>query len=182
MRGMGLNGRAPNPDGKLHKHPITQVAMRRGTHKLIPEPPQLSKENLEFWHSYWTSDLARAANPKTDIQAVKRLFTLYEERDQLYALYKDSDLFKPLPKTRAAKQKPVRWGSPIRALLGKIHQEIIQLEDRFGLSPISRLRLGLTAANAANVFSQINNLETDVSSDSTEPEIDPRETEEFHPA
>lgn len=135
----------------------------------LPNPPAwLSTKNADFWRQYWSSDLALAADPKTDIQAIHRLFGLYDERDRLEKAYKA----KPLIKGSMGQMRL----NPLRGLISGCDAEILKLEDRFGLNPISRLRLGITFGEAAKTMADLNNMLNDDGSDNgTEKEIDPRE-------
>src|SRR5262249_32910759 len=99
--------------------------LRRGPLKVPQARARLSAKYLQTWELYWSSELARAWDTELDVQALSRLFSLYEDRDQLEALY--------------AKLKDVG----IRKLIAKIGVQILALEDRFGLSPGARTPFGI---------------------------------------
>lgn len=91
----------------------------------------------EAWHEFWSSPLA---DPKvlrpTDVPALTRLF---EYRHQLVHARERFDVE---PEVVGSMGQPVLspWAAEIQRLEGVIQK----LEDRFGLTPLARLRLGVT--------------------------------------
>jgi hypothetical protein len=94
-------------------------------------------EVAEGWHELWSSPLA---DPKvlkpTDVPALRRLF---EFRHQLVLA---RQRFDAEPEVVGSMGQPVLspWAGEIHRLEGVISK----LEDRFGLTPLARLRLGVT--------------------------------------
>jgi hypothetical protein len=83
----------------------------------------------------WSSPLAGLVKP-TDVPALRRLF---DYRHQL------------IDAQRAYGEEPVAVGSmgqpvlsPYAAEIHRLEGVIVKLEDRFGLTPLARLRLGVT--------------------------------------
>lgn len=92
-------------------------------------------EVQEAWADLWSSPLAGLVKP-TDVPALRRLF---DYRDQL------------LGAQAAYSEEPVAVGSmgqpvlsPYAAEIHRLEGVIARLEDRFGLTPLARLRLGVT--------------------------------------
>lgn len=130
-----LTGPPPKPDGmRQRRNKKPEISLRdESVLDLMPAAPaDLPETLLDFWREFWSSRVALAIEPKTDMPAIVRLFQLYAERAKLVEIYKMGPLDK----------KTGRLG-PICDLLSMCDDKILKLEDRFGLSPISRLRLGL---------------------------------------
>src|SRR5262245_61200591 len=104
---------------------------------IIPKAPKgLSARNLALWRNYWRSELGLAADPATDLPPLYRLFKLHQERDGLQEIYEKLE-----PSQKLAKKSIAR-------LLRLIDTDTLKLEDRFGFSPVARLRLGITGMKA----------------------------------
>lgn len=63
--------------------------------------------------------------------------------------------------------------SPLQKVLVHLDGEIRQLEDRFGLTPLARLRLGIAIGDAARSLDDLNRLmeDSDDDGDSFDPRI-----------
>jgi P27 family predicted phage terminase small subunit len=112
------------------------------------------KVSRDWWGDFWRSELAGATSADTDIPAVRRLATLYDLRERAY---------------RAVKKTPLVEGSqgqkvlnPLARQMSTWDAEIRQLEDRFGLTPRSRLNLGLQLGAAKK---QLDDLARDFTDD-----------------
>lgn len=110
-------------------------------------PPGLSSPLRGEWERLWSAPLA-ATFTTSDLPALERLFTLRDEAQR---------------HQRAAKRTPTIEGSKGQDVLNpRLRQrdallaEIRQLEDRFGLSPRSRLQLGITLSEAHRNLDDLN--------------------------
>ena len=91
-----------------------------------PEPPEdLRPGVLKIWHEYWGSELAKLVDPNTDGPAIRRLFSLYDERDRAYELFKECRFVKG-----AAGQPRI---NPLAGFIKDLDTEIRQMEDRLGI-------------------------------------------------
>lgn len=106
-----------------------------------PEPDAGWREGTaERWLDFWRSKLASNVEP-SDEGALRRLFKLYDEIDRLWEAVEatgrvvDGSQGQPRP-------------NPLFKQIEAFQAEARQLEDRFGLSPMSRLKLGVTFADA----------------------------------
>ena len=125
-------------DRRLHKAEIVQMP-QKALDVIIPEPPEgLLKVTQESWVSYWHSSVAKVTDPQTDLLALRRLFSLYDDRERCFRAYKKQRL---VPGSR--KQEVM---NPLAGQIAKVDALILQLEDRFGLTPRSRLQLGIDLA------------------------------------
>ncbi len=102
----------------------------------MPDPGWLP-EVAEAWNEFMSSPLA---GPKvfksTDLPALRRLFK-YRDR-----LIHATNEFEEQPTTTGSMGQNVL--SPWAQEIHRIEAEIQKLEDRFGLTPLARLRLGVT--------------------------------------
>ena len=121
----------------------------------VPDPPRgLLKGNRASWERFWRSPLAQVIQADTDLPALTRLWSLYDERERCY---------------RGLRGQRVVLGSkrqlrpnPLFGPLAVMDAEIRQLEDRFGLSPRARLTLGVIFGDAARSLADLNaDLEAD---------------------
>lgn len=105
-----------------------------------PPPAGLLIASRTSWAAYWTSPLARLVEPDTDLPALARLWTLYDEMARM---------------SRVARAQRVVAGyrgqprpNPLYRVMAGIEIAILSLEDRFGLSPRARLQLGIYATRS----------------------------------
>jgi P27 family predicted phage terminase small subunit len=86
---------------------------------------------------------------QSDRGALSRLFWLYDETARLTAAIEE------VGRVVAGSQGQPR-ANPLYKQVQEFHAEARQLEDRFGLSPLARLRLGITFADAAASLDSLN--------------------------
>lgn len=92
-------------------------------------------EVQEQWAELWSSPLSGVVKP-TDLPALRRLF-LYRSK-----LLDAQDRFDEEPMVPGSMGQPVM--SPWAAEVHRLEATVQKLEDRCGLTPMSRLRLGIT--------------------------------------
>lgn len=131
--------------------PVDSLAFRRGGRggqainltKLaghaseVPLPPKgITRTARESWKAFWRSDVAALVNLDADLTALRRWVECLSEREHVCA-----ELAK----------KPVVEGSmgqdvlnPLASYMQKLTAEIARYEDRFGMTPKSRMQLGVT--------------------------------------
>lgn len=153
----------PRPP-KARKLPSTGlVALQGGL--VVPDPERhWLVETRRAWTSFWSSPLATVVQRDTDAPAVRRLFGLRDERERM---------------ARVIRKQRVVLGSrgqlranPLYAQMIALDAELRQLEDRLGLSPIARLRLGVTFGDAARSLADLNReLENDDDPDAEAPDL-----------
>ena len=114
----------------------------------VPAPPAgLLVSTRNVWAAFWASEQASLVMP-ADHPALLRLFTLLDERERC---------------ARAASKRRLIEGSqgqpvlnPLLKHVAALDGEIRQLEDRFGLTPLARLRLGVTFGEAHRSLADLN--------------------------
>jgi len=114
----------------------------------VPDPPAdwLAESKAE-WQGFWTSPLSSALLPVTDEPAVRRLFGLRDERERMMRGIRKARL---VPGARGQPR-----ANPLYAQLASFDSEIRQLEDRIGLTPQARLKLGISLGEAQRSLAQI---------------------------
>lgn len=145
-----MPGPLPKPPDRRHRaaRPAIVIGPRTRAVKIPPAPGGLLRATLESWESFWSSALARLVDPETDLPAIRRLFTLQDERERALRSYTKRRLVEGSmgqPVINPAFRQVPRWDAEIRAL-----------EDRFGLTPASRFRLGIALGDAARSLEDLN--------------------------
>ncbi len=114
----------------------------------VPAPPKgVLKATRDWWTELWTSPLAQAYET-TDVPSLRRLAELYDERKRAY------DAFKRQRLTAGSSGQPRL--NPLGKFIHELDVEIRNLEDRFGLSPMSRLKLGVQFGEAHKSLEALN--------------------------
>lgn len=107
----------------------------------VPVPPTgLLPEVEAMWAAYWRSDLAQLVTTATDMPGLNRLFRYYDDIERAWAIYRaEPEVIGSRGQTRISHfAKHIRETEPL----------VARLEDRYGLSPRSRLELGVTFGDA----------------------------------
>lgn len=150
---MGRRGPAPKKaEDKQGKSSTTGSTLKviEGN-PLLAHPPEPSHEwtprQLEDWETFWTTDVAGAV-AESDLPALYRLFDLRDEIERLMAV---------------AKLEPMTQGSTGQLVVNPAYKqadtfrsEVRQLEDRFGLNPSARAKLGFEGARAQRSLDDLN--------------------------
>jgi P27 family predicted phage terminase small subunit len=103
---------------------------------------------VERWQEFWCSPLAQQVEA-SDYGSLRRLWGLYDELDRLW------DAVNETGRVVVGSQGQPR-PNPLFKQIEAFQAEARQLEDRFGLSPLARLRLGITFADAAASLDGLN--------------------------
>jgi P27 family predicted phage terminase small subunit len=103
---------------------------------------------VERWHFFWESKLARNVEP-SDEGALRRLFRLYDEIERMWDAVEETGR---VVEGSQGQPRP----NPLFKQIETFQAEARQLEDRFGLSPMSRLKLGVQFADAHLSLSALN--------------------------
>src|SRR6266536_1128862 len=144
-----MPGPPPKPDDRRQGRGERTSTKRAGVGLVAlpggqPDPPSapagLLKATRDDWVEFWRSPLGSLV-VAADFPAVRRLFTLYDERSRAYSGYRRERLVLGGNKQQAL--------NPLLAAMGMLDKEIRALEDRFGLTPMARLRLGVALGEAA---------------------------------
>jgi P27 family predicted phage terminase small subunit len=141
------------------------VALEGGKVEAPPPAPGLLKASRASWERFWSSPLAPLTIP-ADLPALERLWSLYDERARAYRGYRHERL------VEGSQGQPVL--NPLAAAMKAMDAEIRALEDRFGLTPMARLRLGVQLGEAARSLEDLNRSMDDDDPGDADEDVDPR--------
>lgn len=123
------------------------VPLRSGS--VMPEPEGgWRSATADRWAEFWGSKLA-ANVEDSDHGALRRLFRLYDELERLWEAVEETGR---VVDGSQGQPRP----NPLFKQIETFQAEARQLEDRFGLSPKSRLQLGITFADAHLSLASLN--------------------------
>ena len=126
----------PAVDRKSHAS-TTPTIKRSSTPLPMPDPPStLGTVGRTCWANVWT--LGQGVYQPTDTYVVERYCSLHERRHQLLVLVEAEGWLT----TGSTGQVVVH---PAAKMVSDIEGRLSTLEDRLGLTPEARLRLGITA-------------------------------------
>lgn len=100
------------------------------------------------WAEFWGSPLVQATLPGTDTPMIRRLFGLRDERERMMRVVRRGRV--------VAGSKGQARPNPLYPQVASFDAEIRQLEDRIGLSPQARLRLGISLGEAVRSLADLN--------------------------
>lgn len=113
---------------------LTQAA---GYATEIPDPPAgIVKAAREAWVAFWRSDVSALVNRHADLTALRRWAVCLSERERVWA-----KLRKEWTVTGSMGQRVI---NPLGTYMDRLTREIARYEDKFGMTPQARMRLGVT--------------------------------------
>lgn len=112
-------------------------------------PPGLLDQTRDAWVAYWEADVAQVAT-EVDVPALRRLFGYYDQHARAMA----TAIAEPVVLGSTGQVKV----SPFYDLALKLEAVILRLENELGLTPMSRMRLGIATGEAAASLDQLNRL------------------------
>lgn len=127
--------------------------------------PRLLKQTREWWEAVWSSQVAGSWEA-SDHPMVARLAKLHDDRERAWRSYRDT------PLVDGSQGQPVL--NPLRSVVDRCDQEIRQLEDRLGLSPMARHKLGITYGEMHRSLDSLADPLADEDDDDPRAEEDPR--------
>lgn len=129
-----------------------------------PAPPSgLAPKIVAEWTELWESPIAQTLLP-TDLPTLRRVFWLRDEVARLGRAYR-RNRFVP-----GSNGQPVL--SPAAAEMNTLLAELRQLEDRVGLSPMARLKLGIRLGAAATSLAALAAQTNGPGDDEADPRLD----------
>lgn len=105
------------------------------------------KATREAWDAFWRDELAGLVKPGMR-SSLLRLFVLYDERDRAFRGYMNRRL------VEGSQGQPVL--NPLFTAAKDMSGEIRALEDRFGLTPMALMRLGISVGQAERSLADLN--------------------------
>jgi P27 family predicted phage terminase small subunit len=143
---MGSRGPLPKEEGKRQnrraRSNLKLIAQHDPSVVVVPEAPEgMAEAQLESWSEFWSSELSQLVKG-TDMGAVRRLWSYYQQHEDLTRVFDRSRLV-------SGSQGQPRLNPALDGLM-KLEGAILRLENELGLTPSARLRLGITFADATN--------------------------------
>jgi len=134
-----VTGKRQKPPGELvyrrggRAKPLVQVAPA----SIAPMPPGgVGEHAVAVWTSFWASRVSGAIDLLADAEALQHWIVCVDEREKLRA---------------ATVRAPLVKGSheqlmlnPLFRRLRDLNREIARAEEHFGMTPLARMRLGVT--------------------------------------
>ena len=140
---------ARKPAGQRQNRITRDVVVPLKAGPVVPvASPGWRGETVERWHFFWDSKLAGNVEP-SDEGALRRLFRLYDEIERMWDAVEETGR---VVEGSQGQPRP----NPLFKQIETFQAEARQLEDRFGLSPMSRLKLGVQFADAHLSLSALN--------------------------
>ena len=128
--------------------PLAQLPAVRS--EMPPYPKSILKVTKQRWAIYWQHEVSAVAC-QVDLPMVERLFRRYDECERAYRAIRKKDIGR-----LAVGSQGQQILHPLLKYIDQCEQEARQLEDRLGLSPNARLRMGATLAGAKRTLEQVN--------------------------
>lgn len=124
---------------------VVAIAPQQAGRLVAAADTDWSPEVAEAWSEFWSSPLAGVVK-ETDLPALRRLFRYRELTAQA------AEHFAAHPMSLGSMGQSVL--SPWAQEMHRLEAEVQKLEDRFGLTPMSRLRLGVTFHEESSLASR----------------------------
>jgi hypothetical protein len=143
-----MRGRPPKPPDELVfrrggrvKPPLVVSAPSSAP----PAPAGLGEYAEGVWAAFWSSPVAGAVDRGADSVALWWWIHCVDERERLRAALAEALLAPPGP-TAAATAAANRRAALMGAWLREVERAIARAEEHFGMTPLSRRRMGITVA------------------------------------
>lgn len=121
-------------------------------HRKVPTAPKgLTSEAKAIWRDFWRSPLSQAVDYGSDGPALRRWIWCVSERDRLL-----TELYAPPVAGESGNHLMVRGSmgqevlNPLLRYEERLSREIMAYEERFGMTPLARMRLGIAFGQAAD--------------------------------
>ena len=127
--------KTPNRRQRRNSRDIGLVAVVGGA---VETPPPLGKwlvVTKDHWEAFWRSSLAQIVERDSDLPALTRLFSHYDELERAERAFRR--------KRFVAGHRGQPRLNPLAAHIAQLESAARALEDRFGLTPKARLQLGV---------------------------------------
>lgn len=135
-----------NPRGKAGGVTLAADPARR-----VPTPPKgLTKGATATWREFFRSPLGGAVDYQGDGPALRRWIWLVSEREVLVARFAGECAEGDIETLMVRGSMGQTVLNPLLRYEERLSREIMAYEDRFGMTPLSRMRLGIAIGQAAD--------------------------------
>ncbi len=119
----------------------------------LPVPTLVDSKTMlvstrEAWARFWQSPVAKVLVPASDLPALTRMFHLTDELERCRRAFREQRIVKG-----SMGQQVV---NPLGSFMLSLAKEVRALEDRFGASVVSRLRLSIDLNEAHRSLDELN--------------------------
>lgn len=140
--------RPADRQGHPKRGPLEIVATKPTDFAIPAAPPGLLKQSRDRWDAYWRSSVSSAVDLNADFGLVERWIRSVDEWHRAYRDFRKDRV------TEGSTGQLVL--SPLAKLISQLESEITRCEQQLGLTPVARLKLGLTANQARLTAEQLN--------------------------
>jgi len=131
------------PPGRRQNRTKARLTLVRGAQPAKratpPAPAGLLRRTQDAWRAFWGSDVADLVQDQ-DLEAVLRLFELYDERIRLWRAFRKTRL------VAGSKGQPAL--NPVGPFAVALGREINALEKQLAITPRARIQVGLQVLEA----------------------------------
>jgi P27 family predicted phage terminase small subunit len=114
------------------------VVLAGGRQAPVPRPPTgLLVRSQRRWEAFWRSEVAQVIDLGSDLPALRRWIQASDEFERTVGLIAGTGRL-----VQGSMGQPVL--NPLYGLLRDLHAQITRAESEFGMTPMARLRLGLS--------------------------------------
>ncbi len=139
----------PEDRHRAPKRPeIGLVEAKPDSFVIPPAPPDLLKASVDRWEAYWRSAVSSAVDLNADRGLLERWI---RSVDEWYRAYRD---FRKARTTEGSTGQLVL--SPLAKWIKQLETEIGKCEQQMGLTPMSRVKLGIAAGQARLTADMLN--------------------------
>jgi P27 family predicted phage terminase small subunit len=138
------------PHGQAHGHRRQSFIMLAGGREAeIPKPPGgLLAASERRWEAFWRSPVSQVVDPDADGPRLERWIRDSDEFQRVSKLIKDTGRM-----VLGSMGQPVL--NPLYGLLRDLDTRLVRVEAEFGMTPMARLRLGLSIADLTEAEQRI---------------------------
>ena len=141
--------RKPSGRGQGHRDRPALALVERV--EVVPAPPAgLLKRTRALWEDFWRSEVAKAVELDSDGYRLARWIRDVDEYERSLAVFRKQRLV-------AGSTGQPRL-HPLAGRLKELEATIRETEKDFGMTPMSRLRLGIAVGQAALTAAEVNRL------------------------
>lgn len=117
--------------------------------KPAPKPPTgLGKRAGQVWRAYWRSQVSEAADRDADMHRIDRWIKAVDEYDTVLEVFRKNRV------VDGSMGQPVL--NPLATYLSTLEGQISRAEHELGLTPLARLKLGITYGEAQLTALELN--------------------------
>jgi P27 family predicted phage terminase small subunit len=117
--------------------------------RLIPKAPRgLLAASRAIWDGFWSSPVALAVDRQSDMHRVNRWITAVDEYERCMPVLRKTRLVK------GSMGQPVL--NPLASYLAQVEANLKAAESDLGLTPMARLKLGVTFGQAKLTAAELN--------------------------